>query len=111
MCEHVIVCRASGTRYVERGVRFTHSGKIQLILLTTTSGVTSNCPNLSPSGLLNFVSRTGNELLSSLVNTELKCKFNSSGTVLLYSQHCPPVVQPYLEHSAFSDIRIETLTV
>ena len=29
---------------------------ILLILLTTTSGVTTNCPNLSPSDPLNFVS-------------------------------------------------------
>ena len=42
--------------------------------------------------------------LSSLVNTELKCIFNSSAIknpCVLYSQHCPPVVQPYLEHSAY----------
>ena len=32
---------------------------ILLILLTTTSGVTTNCPNLSPSDPLNFVSGTG----------------------------------------------------
>ena len=44
---------------------------ILLILLATTSGVTTNCPNLSPSDTLNFVSGTGNELLSSLVNTAL----------------------------------------
>ena len=42
------------------------------------STVTTNCPNNSPLGPLNFVSGTGNELVSSLVNTELKCKFNSS---------------------------------
>ena len=35
---------------------------ILLILLATTSGVTTNCPNLSPSDPLNFVSGTGNEL-------------------------------------------------
>ena len=29
-------------------------------LLATTSGVTTNCPNLSPSDPLNFVSGTGN---------------------------------------------------
>ena len=51
---------------------------ILLIWVATTSGVTTNCPNISPSGPLNFVSGTGNELVSSLVNTELKCKFNSS---------------------------------
>ena len=51
---------------------------ILLILLATTSVVTTNCSNLSPSGPLNFVYGTGNELVSSLVNTELKCKFNSS---------------------------------
>ena len=31
---------------------------ILLILLATTSGVTTNCPNLSPSDQLNFVSGT-----------------------------------------------------
>ena len=31
--------------------------------------------------------------------------------VLLYSQNCPPVVLPYLEHSAYSYVRIETCTV
>ena len=51
---------------------------ILLILLTTTSGVTANCPNLSPSDPLNYVSGTGIELVSSRVNTELKCIFNSS---------------------------------
>ena len=45
---------------------------ILLILLATTSGVTINCPNFSSSDPLNFVSGTGNELVSSLVNTELK---------------------------------------
>ena len=49
---------------------------IMLILLATASGVTTNCPNLSPSDPLNFVSGTGNELVSSLVNTELKCIFS-----------------------------------
>ena len=48
------------------------------ILLATTSGVTTNCPNLSPSVPLHYVSDTGNELVSSLLNTELKCIFNSS---------------------------------
>ena len=38
----------------------------------------SVCPNLSPSDPLNFVSGRGNELVSSHVNTELKCIFNSS---------------------------------
>ena len=51
---------------------------ILLILLATTSGVTTNCPNLYPSDPSNFVSGTGNELVSSRVNTELKCIFNSS---------------------------------
>ena len=51
---------------------------ILLVLLTTTSGVTTNCPNLSPSVPLNFVTVTGNALVSSHVNTKLKCKFNSS---------------------------------
>ena len=36
---------------------------ILLILLTTTTGVTTSCPNLSPSDSLNFVSGTGNEQL------------------------------------------------
>ena len=40
---------------------------ILLILLATTSGVTTNCPNLSPSDPSNFVSGTGNELVSSRV--------------------------------------------
>ena len=39
---------------------------ILLILLATTSGVTTNCPNLSPSDPLNFVSGKGNELVSTL---------------------------------------------
>ena len=43
---------------------------ILLILLTTTSGVTTNCPNLSPSDPLNFVSGTGNELVSSHVMSD-----------------------------------------
>ena len=51
---------------------------ILLILLATTSGVTTTCPNISPSDPLNFVSGTGIELVSSRVNTELKCIFNSS---------------------------------
>ena len=51
---------------------------ILLILLATTSGVTINCSNLSPSYSLNFVSGTGNEQVSSRENTELKCIFNSS---------------------------------
>ena len=49
-----------------------------LILLATTYGGTTNCHNLSPSGPLKFVSGTGNELVSSLVHTELKCTFNLS---------------------------------
>ena len=41
-----------------------------------------------------------------LVNTELKCIFNNIPhsfkiSVLLYSQNCPPVVQPYLDHSDY----------
>ena len=51
---------------------------ILLILLATTYGVTTNCPNFSPSDPLNFVSGTGNELVFSRMNTELKCIFNSS---------------------------------
>ena len=51
---------------------------IFLILLATTYGVTINCPNRSSSDPLNFVYGTGNELVSSCVNTELKCIFNSS---------------------------------
>ena len=46
---------------------------ILLILLATGSGVTTNCHNLSPSDPLDFVSGTGNELVSPRVNTELKC--------------------------------------
>ena len=33
---------------------------VLFILLATTSGVTTKCPNLSPSDPLNFVSGTGN---------------------------------------------------
>ena len=51
---------------------------ILFTLLGTTSGVTTNCHNLSPTVPLHFVSSTGNELVSSLVNTELKCLFNLS---------------------------------
>ena len=51
---------------------------ILLILLATTSRVTTNCPNLSSSHPLNFVTGTGNELVSSLVDTKLKCIFNYS---------------------------------
>ena len=36
---------------------------ILFILLATTSGVRTNCPNLSPKVPLNFVSGTGSELL------------------------------------------------
>ena len=46
---------------------------ILLILLATTSGVTTNCPNISSSDPLNIVSGTGNEQVSSILNTELKC--------------------------------------
>ena len=49
-----------------------------ILLTTTTTGVTTNCPNISSLGPLNFVSGTGKELVSSLVNTELKCIFNLS---------------------------------
>ena len=38
------------------------------------------------------------------MNTELKCILISRPLkthVLLYSQHCPLVVQPYVEHSAY----------
>ena len=38
---------------------------ILLIVLATISGVATNCPNLSPSDPSNFVSGTGNELVSS----------------------------------------------
>ena len=48
---------------------------ILLILIATTSGVTTNCPNLSPSDPLNFLSGTGIELVSSRVNTELHIQF------------------------------------
>ena len=53
---------------------------ILYIFLDTTSGVKTNYPNLSPSGPLNCVSGTGNEMLFSLVKTELKSIFNSSAT-------------------------------
>ena len=80
-----------------------------LILLATTSGVTTNCPNLSPSDQLNFVSGTGNELVSSRVNTELNCIFNSStiknpGMVLQWSNLISNILLT-------SCIRIDTLTV
>ena len=77
---------------------------VLFILLATTSGVTTNCLNISPSVPLNFVYGTGNELVSSLVNTELKSILVPRPfeiPVLLYSQHCSPVVQPYIEHSAY----------
>ena len=76
---------------------------VLLILLATTYGVTTNCPNLSTSDPLNFVSGTGNELVFSRVNTELKCIFNVSTikNPCVISRHCPPVVQPYLEHFAY----------
>ena len=65
--------------------------------------VTTNCPNLTPSGPLNFVSGTGNELVCALVKTELKCKIPQPLKIptLLYSRCCPPVFQPYLEHPAY----------
>ena len=56
---------------------------ILLILVATTVyfwGLQLTAPTF-PSGPLNFVSGTGNELVSSLVNTELKCKFNSSAII------------------------------
>ena len=77
---------------------------ILLILLATTYGVTTNCPNISLSCPLHFISGTGKELVSSLVNTELKFIFNSWAVtipVLLYFQHCPPLDQPYLEQYAY----------
>ena len=43
---------------------------ILLILLATTSWVTTNCPNLSPSDPLNFVSGTGNELVGPIFPRE-----------------------------------------
>ena len=67
---------------------------ILLILLATTSGVTTNCPNFSSSDQLNFVSGTGNELVSSLVNTELKCTFNSSAI-----KHPSVIIFPALSSS------------
>ena len=87
-----------------------------LILLATTSGVTTNCPYLSPSDPLNFVSGTGNELVSSLVNTDLKCKFNSSA--IKKKSLCYYIPNIVLQWSNLisnilltSYIRIETLTV
>ena len=54
----------------------------------------------------NFDSGIGNKLVPSLVTTELlKSSYlipqPVSIPVLLDSQHCPPVVQTYLEHSAY----------
>ena len=89
---------------------------ILLMLVATTSGVTTNCPNTYPSDPLNFVSGTGSELVSSHVNTELKCIFNSSAIkipVLLI--FIPSIVLQW--SNLVSDIlltsyiRIETLTV
>ena len=64
-----------------------------LILLAAISGVTTNCTNLPPYDPLNFVSVPGNELVSSLVNAELKCIFNSSvvknPTLPILSSSCP----------------------
>ena len=37
---------------------------ILLILVATASGVTTNCPNISPSGPMNFVSGTGDVLMN-----------------------------------------------
>ena len=54
---------------------------ILLILLATSYRVTTNYPNLSPSDSLNLVSGTGNELLSSLVNTELRCIVCNSSAI------------------------------
>ena len=67
------------------------------ILLAISSGATSNCPN-------NCVSDVGNDMISSLANTELECSLIHRPLtipVLLYSQNFPPVVQPYLEHSPY----------
>ena len=67
------------------------------ILLAISSGATSNCPN-------NCVSGVGNDMISSLANTELECSLIHRPLtipVLLYSQNFPPVVQPYLEHSPY----------
>ena len=87
---------------------------ILLILLATTYRVKTNCPSLSPSGPLHFLSGTGNEPVPSLVNIELQCICNSSAStipVLLYSQHCPPVANLISNILLTSYIRIETLTV
>ena len=74
-----------------------------LLILLATSGVTIDCPNISLLGPLDFATGVGSELISTLVNTELKCL----GTYLiplplkivqlLYSQHHPSVVPPYLK--------------
>ena len=79
---------------------------ILLSLLATASGVTTNCPNLSPPGPLNFASDTGDEIVYYLVNTELKSILNSSAikypcVIMFHYWYCPPVAQPYLEHSAY----------
>ena len=49
-----------------------------LILPVTTSGVTINCSNIQVFGSLNCVTGVVNEVISSLVNNELKCLFNYS---------------------------------
>ena len=74
-----------------------------LLILLATSGVTLNCPNIYLLGPLDFATGVGNELMSTLVNNELK----GLGTYLiplplkivqlLYSQHHPSVFPPYLK--------------
>ena len=88
---------------------------VLLILLATTSGVTTNCPNLSPADPMNFVSGTGHELVYSLVNTELKCIFNSSA-IKIPSVIISPAFSfsgPTLSRNILltSYIRMETLTL
>ena len=86
ICFTVSFCVLCAIPYTHGDVFFT-----LLMLLAITSGVTSNCHNLSPSVPLKFVSVTGNELVSSLVNTKLKCIFNSSANntcVIIYPALC-----------------------
>ena len=70
-CSDMLNTCASGVQICST-VSFSILGAM-LILLANNYRVTTNCTNLSPSDSLNFGSGTGNELVSSLVNTELKC--------------------------------------
>ena len=78
-------------------------------------GVTTNFPNLSPADPLNYVSGTGIELVSSRVNTELKCIFNSSAIQKSLCYYISSIVLQWshlISNSLLTSyIRIETLTV